>query len=244
MGADQIERIEFIGVAVDDDPLVDENCCGSNRIVRRCAGLEGRRLFIGRVRKDEPDRLKEGHERCDDEGTPAKQREEASPRHLASVLDESPSADHGCTLGKPVLRVEEGNYYRAIVAANRMRIGRFCVDWKVVAGLAAVAVGVFLVQPRLFISALPVLLVAACPLSMVLMMWGMRSMGQSAPPLIAPPLMADRQLNPHEQIARLRSQLTELQSPQAGITDQIRSLEAALDVPGPNAGELAPQRPS
>src|SRR5207244_1067960 len=79
---------------------------GSNRIVRRCAGLEGRGLFIGRVRKDEPDRLKEGHERCDDEGTPAKQREEASPRHLASVLDESPSADHGCTLRKPVLRVE------------------------------------------------------------------------------------------------------------------------------------------
>src|SRR2546428_5663517 len=100
MGADQIERIDPIGVAVDDDPLVDENCRGSNRIVSRCAGLEGRRLFIGRVRKDEPDRLKEGHERCDDEGTPAKQREEASPRHLASVLDESPSADHGCTLGK------------------------------------------------------------------------------------------------------------------------------------------------
>ncbi len=124
-----------------------------------------------------------------------------------------------------------------------MRIGRFCIDWKVVAGLAAVAVGILLVQPRLFISAL-VLLVAACPLSMVLMMWGMRSMGQSAPPATTPPLMADRQLNPHEQIARLRSQLTELQSAQAGITDQIRSLEAALDVPGPNAGELAPQRPS
>ena len=68
-----------------------------------------------------------------------------------------------------------------------MRIGRFCIDWKVVAGLAAVAVGIWLVQPRLFISALPVLLVAACPLSMVLMMWGMRSMGQSAPPAVAAP---------------------------------------------------------
>src|SRR5438309_4669592 len=59
-------------------------------------------------------------------------------------------------------------YYRAIVASNGMRIGRFCIDWKVVAGLAAVAVGILLVQPRFFISALPVLLVAACPLSMVL----------------------------------------------------------------------------
>ncbi len=108
-----------------------------------------------------------------------------------------------------------------------MRIGRFCVDWKVVAGLAAVAVGVFLVQPRLFISALPVLLVAACPLSMVLMMWEMR-----------------RQLNPHEQIGRLRSQLTDLQTAQLAITDQIRSLETALDAARPNAVELAPQRPS
>jgi len=126
-----------------------------------------------------------------------------------------------------------------------MRIGRFCIDWKVVAGLAAVAVGILLVQPRFFISALPVLLVAACPLSMVLMMWGMRSMGQSAPPAVAaPPLVADGQLNPHEQIARLRSQLTDTQSAQLAITDQIRSLEAAVDVPGPNAGELAPQRPS
>ena len=126
-----------------------------------------------------------------------------------------------------------------------MRIGRFCIDWKVVAGLAAVAVGIFLVQPRLFASALPVLLVAACPLSMVLMMWGMRGMSQPAqPPAMPTPLVADGQLNPHEQIARLRSQLTELQSAQAGITDQIRSLEAALDVPQPKAVELAPQRPS
>jgi len=125
-----------------------------------------------------------------------------------------------------------------------MRIGRFCIDWKVVAGLAAVAVGILLVQPRLFISALPVLLVAACPLSMVLMMWGMRSMGQSAPPATAPPLMADRQLNPHEQIGRLRSQLTDLQTAQLAITDQIRSLETALDAARPNAVELAPQRPS
>jgi len=136
-------------------------------------------------------------------------------------------------------------YYRAIVASNRMRIGRFCIDWKVVAGLAAVAVGILLVQPRFFISALPVLLVAACPLSMVLMMWGMRSMGQSAPPAVeAPPLVVDGQLNPHEQIGRLRSQLTDLQTAQLAITDQIRSLETALDAARPNAVELAPQRPS
>src|SRR6266581_1532548 len=138
-----------------------------------------------------------------------------------------------------------GNYYRAIVAANRMRIGRFCVDWKVVAGLAAVAVGVFLVQPRLFISALPVLLVAACPLSMVLMMWGMRSMGQSAPPLIAAPQQrANRELSPNEQLAHLRGQLSDLQSTQLAIAEQIRSLQAAVDGPEPTGTELAAQRPA
>src|SRR5438128_459087 len=133
-------------------------------------------------------------------------------------------------------------YYRAIVASNHMRIGRFCIDWKVVAGLAAVAVGIWLVQPRLFISALPVLLVAACPLSMVLMMWGMRSMGQSAPPAVAAPQQqAERQLTPNEQLARLRGQLSELQSAQLTIAEQIRSLQAAMD-PEPTGPELAPQR--
>ncbi|TMD45038.1 MAG: hypothetical protein E6I86_15850 [Chloroflexi bacterium] len=126
-----------------------------------------------------------------------------------------------------------------------MRIGRFCIDWKVVAGLAVVAVGIFLVQPRLFISALPVLLVAACPLSMVLMMWGMRSMGQSAPPVVAAPQQrADRELTPNEQLARLRGQLSDLQSTQLAIAEQIRSLQAAVDGPEPPATGLAAQRSS
>ncbi|HEV2013508.1 MAG TPA: hypothetical protein VGR77_06470 [Candidatus Dormibacteraeota bacterium] len=121
-----------------------------------------------------------------------------------------------------------------------MRIGRFCIDWKVVAGLAAVAVGLFLFQPRLFTAALPVLLVAACPLSMLLMMWGMRSVAQPAPT----PTAAPQPVATHEQIAGLRSQLSDLQSAQLAITDQIRSLEASLDRPGPTITELVPQRPS
>jgi hypothetical protein len=125
-----------------------------------------------------------------------------------------------------------------------MRIGRFCIDWKVVAGLAAVAVGLFLFQPRLFTSALPVLLVAACPLSMLLMMWGMRSMAQPAPTRTAPQPVANPQRTPHEQIAGLRSQLSDLQSAQLAIMDQIRSLEASLDRPEPTVMELVSQRPS
>jgi len=126
-----------------------------------------------------------------------------------------------------------------------MRIGRFCIDWKVIAGLATIALGFVLFQPRLFTAALPVLLVAACPLSMLVMMWGMRGMGQSTPaPTTAPQQVADRQLTPHEQIAGLRTQLGDLQSAQLAITDQIRSLEASLDRPPPTVTELVPQRPS
>ena len=126
-----------------------------------------------------------------------------------------------------------------------MRIGRFCIDWKVVAGLAAVAVGILLVQPRLFISALPVLLVAACPLSMVLMMWGMRSMGQSAPPVVAAPRQqADQELSPNEQLARLRGQLSDLQSAQLAIAEQIRSIHASVNGPERTGTELAAPRSS
>ena len=154
-------------------------------------------------------------------------------------------ADHGRSLNKRRFSNEAALYYRAIVASNRMRIGRFCIDWKMVAGLGAVAAGLFLFQPRLFTAALPLLLVAACPLSMLLMMWGMRGMAQPTPtPTTAPQLVADRQLTPHEQIARLRSQLSDLQSAQFAITDQIRSLEASFDRPEPKVTELVPQRPS
>lgn len=126
-----------------------------------------------------------------------------------------------------------------------MRIGRFCIDWKVIAGLATVALAFFLFQPRLFTAALPVLLVAACPLSMLLMMWGMRGMGQPTPtPTTAPQQVVDRQLTPNEQIAGLRTQLSDLESAQLAINDQIRSLEASLDRPAPTVTELVPQRPS
>lgn len=55
------------------------------------------------------------------------------------------------------------------------RMIRMCLNWKVLAGLALVAVGVGVYRPDLFGAALPILLLAACPLSML---WMMRSMNQ------------------------------------------------------------------
>lgn len=55
-----------------------------------------------------------------------------------------------------------------------------CYDWRVLAGLAGVAVWVWIVAPELILGVLPLLLLAACPLSMVVMAWMMR--GQHAGP--------------------------------------------------------------
>ena len=44
------------------------------------------------------------------------------------------------------------------------------INAKVVAALAAVALAIYLVVPNFFYAALPLLILAACPLSMFLMM--------------------------------------------------------------------------
>ncbi|MGE0600612.1 MAG: DUF2933 domain-containing protein [Dehalococcoidia bacterium] len=53
-----------------------------------------------------------------------------------------------------------------------------CFNWKVLAGLGVVAAGVLLFAPGAALAVLPLLLLAACPLSMVVMMFAMR--GHSA----------------------------------------------------------------
>jgi hypothetical protein len=56
-----------------------------------------------------------------------------------------------------------------------------CFNWKVIVVLAAVGVGLVFVVPRgAAAAALPLLLLAACPLSMVVMMFGMKKMPHKA----------------------------------------------------------------
>lgn len=47
---------------------------------------------------------------------------------------------------------------------------KMCLNPKVLVGLAAAAAVIFVVAPSTFSSALPLLVLAACPISMVLMM--------------------------------------------------------------------------
>lgn len=52
-----------------------------------------------------------------------------------------------------------------------------CFNWKVVAGLAAAALGLYLIAPGSFATVVPLLVIAACPLSMLVMMRAMSSGG-------------------------------------------------------------------
>lgn len=55
-----------------------------------------------------------------------------------------------------------------------------CFNWKVLAGLAIVAVGVLLFVQGAAVAMLPLLLLLACPLSMGVMMFAMRGHGAGA----------------------------------------------------------------
>lgn len=49
-----------------------------------------------------------------------------------------------------------------------------CFDRRVVVGLGVLALAIWLLAPQFLLAALPLLVLLACPLSMVLMAWMMR----------------------------------------------------------------------
>ncbi|MDP9383461.1 MAG: DUF2933 domain-containing protein [Chloroflexota bacterium] len=104
-----------------------------------------------------------------------------------------------------------------------------CFNWKVIAGLAVVGLGIWAVAPGLAAAALPLLILAACPLSMLLMMRGMQG-GHCAsrPQQAGSPTRAG--LTRDEQLAELRTQLTDIQAQQHTIAEEISRLETSRDV--------------
>lgn len=76
-----------------------------------------------------------------------------------------------------------------------------CFDWRVLTGLGAVGLGVWLLAPHYILGALPLLLVLACPLSMVVMMVMMRGSMTGEP-----------KQNPAERLAALEHEQQELTS--------------------------------
>lgn len=79
-----------------------------------------------------------------------------------------------------------------------------CINKRVLAGLAAVALVVFALSPGLLGGLAPVLIMAVCPLSMLLMMRGMPGGEQEAPATAGD----DRQLRElEEEVNRLKVEL-------------------------------------
>ncbi len=103
-----------------------------------------------------------------------------------------------------------------------------CMNWKVVAGLAVVGLGVWIVAPNLIAAAVPLLLLAICPLSMIFMMKGMGSMGgnQSA-------TQSEQVSQPVPVTGTRDEQLAQLKEQHAAIAREIAQLDAAN-------GRLAP----
>jgi hypothetical protein len=88
-----------------------------------------------------------------------------------------------------------------------------CISWKVIAGLAAVGAGVWVLAPQFAGAAVPFLILAVCPLSMLIMMRGMGG-GQHANHSTMAGQPALDGLSRDEQIALLKAQLAGAQAQQ------------------------------
>lgn len=79
-----------------------------------------------------------------------------------------------------------------------------CFNWKVIAALAAMGIGLYALAPGAALAAVPLLVLAACPLSMLLMMRAMGSMGSCK-------TKDDVQTNADE-VAQLRAEVAALRA--------------------------------
>ncbi|MGH8925585.1 MAG: DUF2933 domain-containing protein [Acidimicrobiia bacterium] len=93
---------------------------------------------------------------------------------------------------------------------------RMCLNWKVLAGLGVVALGIGVLAPGAFGRALPLLLLAACPLSMMAMMGSMSRGGHGAPPANVVPEVED--------LTTLRTRQAALAAEQEQVSERLARL--------------------
>lgn len=99
-----------------------------------------------------------------------------------------------------------------------MNILRLCYDWRVLTAPAAVGVGVFVFAPSLLAAAVPFLLLAVCPLSMLVMMRTMGAKQRSAEPgATAAP----------GRLTAVQSELADLHRRRQELTQELDELEAS-----------------
>lgn len=116
-------------------------------------------------------------------------------------------------------------YHLASEEDEEMNMLKACLNWKVLSGLGVAGVAIYLVAPDLAVAAIPILVLAACPLSMLLMVWSMqRAQEQQTPQEPDVGLVRD------ERVEQLRTQ-------QAALADQIGALEQEGAHPAENGRE-------
>ncbi len=98
-----------------------------------------------------------------------------------------------------------------------MKALKMCLNWKVLAGVAAVGAGLLIFAPGLAAAALPFLVLAICPLSMIFMMGAMNGMGQTSP---------TGAVEVGQQPRNRNERLAELEMQQQALANQIAALEA------------------
>ncbi len=115
---------------------------------------------------------------------------------------------------------------------------KMCLNWKVMAALAAVGVGIFIFAPGLAAAALPVLVLAICPLSMLLMMGAMNNMGNGSQSGAACTMGGNRTLQSRDE------ELAQLEAQQQELASKIAMLEAEAEVRSKGRPRAAATQPS
>ena len=104
-----------------------------------------------------------------------------------------------------------------------MNMLKMCLNWKVIAGLALVGVALFVYAPGLAAAALPFLVLAICPLSMIFMMQAMNGMGGDSKSGEGCAMSGQKQPEGRE------GQLAQLKAEQQELSSKIAALETEQD---------------
>lgn len=100
---------------------------------------------------------------------------------------------------------------------------KMCLNWKVIAGVALAAAGIFVFAPGFAAAALPLLVLAICPLSMVVMM-SMTTRARGAPGAESP--TGTMSVEPSRLTGPPAGQLANLKARQQDLARQIATLES------------------
>jgi hypothetical protein len=111
-----------------------------------------------------------------------------------------------------------------------MKMLKMCLNWKVIAALVAVGIGFYAIAPKLAIAALPFLVLAICPLSMMFMMKGMQG-GQGGSGEQQASDWAEGDSTREGELTRLRVQQTALED-QIGALEREEELRSSRNKPG------------